>query len=375
MSVSLEQIVVICSAAVDDRSGGGMRIVVDHLEDAPKPLKVISLHLWERPSDEVHSLDSVDFIRLESGQGAAALPRLVGATRKILRAFSPATTRVLSLPTSPADVVMSWAATTTYLPVDVWFMDDFISALGNTSRIKQAASAWFYAQLYRRCDRRIVIGDAMREEYGRRYGRPAELTMGKAWKRADIERAHALRRQRPPPAEGEPVRLVWAGSWLPYYAEPLQTLARLLRHRPELPVVLDLYGLWPPPAEALADDKIRYCGSFEDAELPDILAGYDYGLLCYSSDPATVDFMRFSFPGKLADYFCAGLPVAAIVPDGIKMRRELEQSERHVVAASLDETNVAEWVGKLHAARSQLVCHSEAFRFVREDNVRKLLVF
>jgi hypothetical protein len=371
--MAMRDLIVVCGVAIDERNGGGMRVVIDHLEALPETTQIISLHLGEGLHEGLHSLRSVRYVPLQRGRGLSMLPRLILNTRRALNAFSPNTARVLCLPNSSADVVMSWAATTTHLPVDVWFMDDFLGARRDPLGAKQILLNWFYAQLYKCCDRRIVIGAAMRDEYARRYGAPAELVLGKAWKHADIERAYACRRRRAAPDRDAPLQLVWIGTYLPYYKEPLCALARILRARPELPITLDLYGLYPPGLEALVSNKIRYRGPFRDSELPELLAHYDYGLVCYSGDPYTVNFMRLSFPGKLVDYICAGLAVAAVVPSQIEFRKELERARCHVVSESISETGIVDWINRLRASReAPPPTFAQALQFAKEENVRRL---
>jgi hypothetical protein len=368
-----DTLVIVCGAQVDERNGAGLRVLIDYLRELPRKTAVVSLHSGEGVYEGQHAVPNLRYYAVSPAKTAAGTPRLIIEARRAVSAIARGRTRLLCLPSSSSDIVLCCAALTSGHPADVWFMDDFLSA--STSRFfpKKAALQWCYRQLYRRASRRIVIGEAMRLEYARRYGRSAETVLGKAWPRAAMELARSLRRERGRVDPEAPVRLIWPGTYLPYYREPIRQLARILRARPELPIFLDLFGMFPPETGIADGRKIRYRGSFRDDELPKLLAGYDYGLLCYSSDAATMNFMRWSFPGKLADYVCAGLPVAGIVPKDIHLCGELERDSRNVIIDSIGPSEIDGWVTELRRRRNCGGLGASPLVFEREAGLKALI--
>ena len=157
--------------------------------------------------------------------------------------------------------------------------------------------------------------------------------LGKRWHSSDL---HAAPLRMTPVSFAAPLRLVWVGKYQPYYHEPVLALSELLRTDPRIPVRLDLYGQVRPPPDVLVPDRVDYRGSFEDKDLLDTLRKYDFGLLTYSFDPHTREFMRYSFPGKLTDYVLAGLPVLTISPRDISVCDDLVRRDVGPCVFSLD---------------------------------------
>ena len=304
--------VVLCHVALDERNGGGMRTLLSYLSRLGAR-EFHSVHFGDTAESGIHGLGRVGYLRVDKRPFPQSLTSYARILRKLRREIGEDATFLL-LPNTKDDVQLCLAATFVSARTCVWVMDDFVTTLFPNDPRRRLIARYLFRRMYLRAGSRIAISEPMRREYARRYGKAAELVLGKRWLRADLL-AGARREQ--PVEKAYPLRIVWVGKYQPYYDEPLGTLSKLLRARPDLPVLLDLYGQVSPPPDLLVSGRLEYRGPFADARLLATLRAYDYGLLTYSFDARTREFMRYSFPGKLTDYVSAGLPVITISPRDI----------------------------------------------------------
>ena len=132
----------------------------------------------------------------------------------------------------------------------MWLMDDFVSAAFPADRLRRLLLKRLWAHVPREdAQRRIAVSAPMQREYARRYGRRADLVLGKRWRLADL---HPGPRRARPVGQDAPLRIVWVGKYQSYYHEPVAALSSLIRAKLHvLPMCIDLYGQVPPPPDVL----------------------------------------------------------------------------------------------------------------------------
>ncbi len=120
---------------------------------------------------------------------------------------------------------------------------------------------------------------------------------------------------RPFMADGT-LRLAYAGALSPIYELDvvLEAMARLIAHRPQLPVCLDLYGrdfaevpLHDRAAALGISDRVVFHGRIPIEDVPAAIAGADVGLAPTRRSP----FTDFSLSTKAYEYAAMGRPVVA----------------------------------------------------------------
>jgi glycosyltransferase involved in cell wall biosynthesis len=112
------------------------------------------------------------------------------------------------------------------------------------------------------------------------------------------------------------VRLVYAGAVTPIYEldVAVTAVARLKDRRPDLPIVLDVYGRGDsePALRSLAtdlgvEDRVRFHGRIPIEDVPAAIAAADIGLAPTRRDP----FTDFSLSTKIFEYGAMGKPAVA----------------------------------------------------------------
>ena len=307
-------VVVLCHVALDERNGGGMRTLLGYLSRLGKRV-FHSVHFGDTEESGCSGLGRVRYLRVNKLPFPRSLTGYAGILRTLRREIGEDALFVL-FPNTKDDVQLCLAATFVSARTCVWVMDDFVSILFPDNARRRMVVRHLFRKMYLRAGRCIAVSEPMRREYTHRYGRTADLVLGKRWPRAHLmggsPREH-------PVSTANPLRIVWVGKYQPYYHEPIVALSKLLRGRPDIPAVLDLYGQISPPGDVLAPGRVEYRGAFADSGLLATLRAYDYAFLTYSFDTYTREFMRYSFPGKLTDYVSAGLPVITVSPRDISV--------------------------------------------------------
>ena len=112
------------------------------------------------------------------------------------------------------------------------------------------------------------------------------------------------------------LRLVYAGAVTPIYEldVAVMAVARLKVRRPDLPIVLDVYGRGDsePALRSLAtdlgvEDRVRFHGRIPIEDVPAAIAAADIGLAPTRRDP----FTDFSLSTKIFEYGAMGKPAVA----------------------------------------------------------------
>ena len=365
-------VVVFCHVALDERNGGGMRTLIDYLGHLDYS-SVLSVHFGDTPDTGQHGLRDVRYFQIAKQRFPLSLLNYYFAARKAVQTSGLEPTCIL-FPNTWDDVLLGLVATFAGTRTCVWLMDDFISTLTRVRSIRSALIGASFSMLYRRAARRIAVWAPMAREYQERYGKRADLLLGRRWPRGEL-RAVAPRTSSISAAH--PLRLVWVGKYQPYYHEPIADLSAILREHPELPVTVDLYGQSPPARGIGLSGRVSYRGTFEDSTLLYLLRGYDYGLLTYSFDEHTRTFMRYSFPGKLIDYISAGLPVITISPRDLSVCADVEGRDIGPCLFSRDSAAILAMLREVLAADAARVArwraNSSAWavsEFVLEEGVR-----
>jgi hypothetical protein len=209
----------------------------------------------------------------------------------------------------------------------------------------------------------------MAAEYLARYGKPADMVLGKRWSASELDVAQ-------PKSIGTVrscTRLIWAGKYLRYYSEPLVMASRVLRDDPNLAVSIDIYGQDAPGDRIVVPGRLEYRGPFRDQDLARILREYDFGLLTYSFDANTQGYMRLSFPTKLVDYLSCALPVLAIAPERLWITREVRDRGVGLVLTSADEAAVRSLFMALPgiATEQYAVWSERALAWARDEHGRE----
>jgi len=186
--------------------------------------------------------------------------------------------------------------------------------------------------LMREASAHLAISQSLADTLAARHGRPFHV----AYNAADPPRWPDVAPRDVPP--GEPLRIVYSGSIFSYgqtqsLVETAHAVARLAASG--LPVRLDIYSqhhddaairaaIQPGPAVGLYPLVPR-------EELGDNLRAADVLLLPTNFDQTTVDFIRHSMPGKMAEYLMAGRAVLAYGPVEVEQVRFVREHECAVV--------------------------------------------
>jgi hypothetical protein len=328
--------VIVSEVALDPRNGAGFRAILPYLEQISRTSEAVTASLYLIDTGNLgQGIPGTRYIRVPYVKrlGFRALSILLGGWVQLHRNVGREAS-FLVLPNSIRDILLGLICRVYSPNVTVWVMDDFVG-----SRSKGGPRAWLFRKLfgilYRSARRRGVVSAAMDRSYREIYGVGADFVLGRTLKRVLPPAASAAR-------AGRKLRMVYVGSFLSHYWEPIEALRKIPGE-----FCIDLYGINPPPENWLAKDRVIYRGALEGDRLLETLQEYDFGLLPYSFDSATVRMMSLSFPSKLVDYLGAALPVVTIAPQGLEFLWDLRGKGVGPVLNSVDPGEVSRLVAGL----------------------------
>lgn len=202
--------------------------------------------------------------------------------------------------------------------------------------------------LMRRATVRLAISqslaDALAERYGVPFGVAYNCVPPTAWADTPV----------PERAFGEPIRVVYSGSIFPYgQSESLAEVADAVRalHDDGAPICLDIYtqAAADPALRAryASDPAVRVLPLLPREQFKQNLLDADVLLLPTNFDPTTIAFLRYSMPGKMAEYLMAGRPVLAYGPPEVEQVRYLQARGCGIVVAEHSPTSLCEALRRL----------------------------
>lgn len=245
------------------------------------------------------------------------------------------------IPNSLQDLLTSFLTTFYFETTVIYVMDDFPNS--NPSLLRRTLSRTLLYWIYRRAAVRVVASRAMAKEFEARTKFAADLICTKTWPRE-------LMTESQRDFGGKKIRVAWIGSFQSYYTQPLNFLANCLTNHHQFSI--DLYSQSPPPKNLLGA-HVKYIGFIDDEHVLSTLADYDFGLVTYSFDSDTANFMRLSFPSKLADYQSAALPVIVFAPKTLCFLEEEKALTQINHVDALNINAVDELISKLRAVSAQ----------------------
>jgi hypothetical protein len=327
--MSLRPTVLVCDVALDRRNGAGMRAILPYLESLKGSLT--SLYLLD--TGVVPSIPGVKYVHIPyRDQPRKRLISLMsGAFRALKKLDQPA--HFIILTNSIRDVLLGLvckASSRKGSTFTVWVMDDFAEKHRSEAGLKNRVYSRLFQWLYRSADKRVVVAKTISDHYESLYGIPADQILGRT----------LLKTVAPKRVEKkEGIRLVYVGSFLNYYVEPIVIFKKIARRLP-FRCELDLYGVNPPGAEWLDPEFIHYKGALPDDRLLETLNHYDYGLVPYSFTDETLKMMTLSFPSKLIDYLGASLPVLVFAPGKLAFLKEVGDKNIGRIETELTEESM-----------------------------------
>jgi len=172
----------------------------------------------------------------------------------------------------------------------------------------------------------LAISDSLADTLSARYGRPFSV----AYNAVDPAAWPASPPREVPP--GDPVRLVYSGSVFSYgQSESLfeigHSVARLAAEG--VPVRLDVYTQHHDDPTVRAALPLGAAVALHPlvprAELGDNLRAADVLLLPTNFDVTSIEFIRHSMPGKMAEYLMAGRALLAYGPSEVEQVRFVQE--------------------------------------------------
>lgn len=223
----------------------------------------------------------------------------------------------------PVMTLVSEILDETRLPFVLHMMDDWPSSmyrLGVLGRVPRAQADRLFASLLSRAAARLAIGDAMAEEYRRRYG----VTFTPVQNAVDIARRDALaalHRSEYGRRAGTPLSIVYAGRVGKANAQSLMDVAGAVSGlvATDTPATLTLYtgsadreltGRMSGMAGVCVRPAVPY------DHVPALLEAADVLLMPLDFDEESLRFSRLSMPTKIPEYMAAGRPVLTYAPRG-----------------------------------------------------------
>jgi hypothetical protein len=223
------------------------------------------------------------------------------------------------------------------------------------------------AEVWREADGRMVISEAMGQEYCRRYGgRPYEVVTD------GLVSVPASPRPRPEKS----LRVYFAGAvHLSYHANfsaLAEALSRFATENLDWDVSLTIRG-YPPELKATVPIRTLPWGTEEDVERD--LATADLLYLPLPFAPEHASFSRYSMSTKMVTYLGSGVPILFHGPEESAAGRLLAAHGAAVALHSLDPTVMARDLrarvdgleetvqGALHLARRQFLLTDQRQRF------------
>jgi hypothetical protein len=223
------------------------------------------------------------------------------------------------------------------LPVVPHFMDDWPSTLYQASIFRSILRRTMYGQItaiLTRSPKRLVIGDAMAEEYVARYAGEFVPFMNAV--EPELFGAGAL----PPPARSS-TRLVYVGGlhlkrWL-----SLREIGLSLRALREEGYQAEV-SVYSPPRFAHEGKKldyppfVYYKGSLLPAQIPALLRDADILLHVESFDRHSRTYARYSVSTKIPEYMAAARPILAYGPEELASIRYIRDTGAGLVVGRQD---------------------------------------
>jgi glycosyltransferase involved in cell wall biosynthesis len=188
--------------------------------------------------------------------------------------------------------------------------------------------------LMRDASAHLAISQSLADTLAARHGRPFHV----AYNAADPARWPDIAPRDVP--SGEPLRIVYSGSIFSYgqtqsLVETAHAVARLAASG--LPVRLDIYSQHHDDAEIRAaiqpGPAVGLYPLVAREALGDNLRAADVLLLPTNFDQTTVDFIRYSMPGKMAEYLMAGRALLAYGPMEVEQVRFVREHDCAVVVS------------------------------------------
>ena len=207
------------------------------------------------------------------------------------------------------------------VPLAVHVMDDWPSVIYTGGLLGPLVRARVLREFHDLLDRaavRMVISDAMGEEYRRRYGYPF-LTFRNA---LDMDEWSATARQTW--AVSRPSIMRYVGSMLP--EAQLSALRDVCESIDVLrtegcDVTLSVHSpasqVRPLQDWGFSTDVLRVAPPPRAEDVPRLLASADVLLLPFNFDPPSLRYIRLSWPTKVPAYMVSGTPVLVYGPPGV----------------------------------------------------------
>lgn len=223
------------------------------------------------------------------------------------------------------------------LPMAVHFMDDWLTTRYRTGLLAPFARRrllQLFSQIVRNATVRIGICDEMCTRYSAEYG------VGFVPFHGAINLTAVAPAVRKDVSIGDEVRLFYSGGAFPF--AQLDSLVDMCRAVAELRrrgtnVRFDIYS-----RANQIDGLRRLAGHLDGVSIRSPVAEWDayfrnlctYDLLVLpvNFDRRTIDYIRYSMPGKLADYLASGVPILVYGPDAVAQVRYAKSAAwAHVV--------------------------------------------
>lgn len=242
--------------------------------------------------------------------------------REWIRAFDPDVV-YSQLSDLPVMTLVDEVLDDTDLPFALHVMDDWPDSM-----YRRGALAWVVrdrarralGSLMRRAKSRMAIGDAMADEYLRRYGVPFVPIQNSV----DLDRYDALaslHRVERDVSRARRLEVVYAGRVGRANSESLLSVARVvaLMAADDVPVSLRLYTAstdHPAIARMSALQGVEVLPPVPYDHVPALLSAADVLLMPLDFDDEGTRFAGLSMPTKIPEYMAAGRPVLTYAPRG-----------------------------------------------------------
>jgi hypothetical protein len=345
--------VLVSEVPLDEKNGAGMWAVLPYLKALPGT-QIASLYLSGQ-SHAGQDLKEVEYVEAyyRNQPGLRILSIFTGTLSQLVRHFKK-TDHYLVLPNSIRDVVMGLTCCLFTRNTTVWVMDDFIESYACKGKAVHWICSKLFQSLYLMAAKRIVVSYSMDRAYHKKFGKPADGVLGRSL--LTLISQQKTRSQKK-------LRLVYVGSFINHYSEPILLLKRLLSQPTspldQIDLKIDLFGMNAPPDDWLLPGKIEYRGAVPSnppEHLLRILSTYDFGLIPYSFSSDTKRMMSLSFPSKLIDYLGASLPAFIIAPPDLAFLQDAEKREIGILLTTLTPEKLIECLYQM-ASVEQNVYH------------------
>jgi hypothetical protein len=317
-----------------DGHGGGARILRSLLEEAPAPYVSVctapSVRTPLRDGVEVHVPRRPAFGRLDATRIHRQLDRLEAVLsgtfkERLARVFEAHGVKAVHAIPHGLDFWHAFeVAEQLGLPFVLNVHDDLSYNLAGVPYLPRALDR--LGHVWRQAPARVVISEAMGQEYDRRYGTRPHVVV------TDGLRSVAASARQP-----EGLRVYFMGSiHLSYEANfgvLFDALRRVKAETPTLPVSLTVRGGFPFPvrSDGVAVE-VRPWGS--QAEVEADMAEADVLYFPLPFEPRYAAFARFSLSTKLVSYLGSGVPILYHGPEDAAAGRLLARHDAAVLVTS-----------------------------------------